>query len=353
MLFLSRAEAGRWAEMGAEVLARRLRPGDFAPDVRANLVPVFHYFVGTRLIAGGHAEQGNAWLAAGALCEAEGQFSNGFLVGFLGRHGGRLEMPAVVFADPAPFVHWCGVPALREARARFLQQAGHTLPAFPRPFRFMDIGCGDGALTVKLLAHLRATGKVGDVAEVVLVDASAAMCELATRTVSTAFPGLQVTPVHSRIEAFSEHVEGRFDLVLASLSYHHLPYEAKLVHLERLRGRLDHFVLFELDANNDTPELGSPDLALSVYQSFGRIIDWVFAHDAPVEVAIDTVDNFLMSEAVSFLTQPRGLRTDYHMLRGQWHELFRAGLGDGFACGTDSVALADDAACLFTMHYGR
>jgi hypothetical protein len=40
-------------------------------------------------------------------------------------------------------------------------------------------------------------------------------------------------------------------------------------------------------------------------------MDFVFSHDAPVEVALACIDLFLMTEAVSLLTQPRGVRSDY------------------------------------------
>ncbi len=97
----------------------------------------------------------------------------------------------------------------------------------------------------------------------------------------------------------------------------------------------------------------SLELALSVYQTYSRAIDWVFSHDAPVELAIAAVDNFLMAEAVSMLTLPRGRRTDYHAIRGQWHDLFRNGFGPEFSCLCDTTTFSDDCVDLFTMHYGR
>jgi hypothetical protein len=140
---------------------------------------------------------------------------------------------------------------------------------------------------------------------------------------------------------------------MSSLAYHHLPFEKKIVHLRAMAPHFDHFVIFELDANNDTPELGSPELACSVYQSYGRIINFVFGHDDPVDVALASVDCFLMTEAVSLLTQPRGARNDYHMLRGQWHEVCARGLGPDFSCGCDSICYTDEYLNLFTLHYGR
>jgi hypothetical protein len=79
----------------------------------------------------------------------------------------------------------------------------------------------------------------------------------------------------------------------------------------------------------------------------------VFAHDAPLETAIPSVDAFLMAEAISFLIHRRGERTDYHMLHTQWHEVFREALGSPFSCHCDSIAYSDEYCSFFTLHYGR
>jgi hypothetical protein len=142
-------------------------------------------------------------------------------------------------------------------------------------------------------------------------------------------------------------------MAISSFAYHHMPYENKLFNLRKLAPWINHFVLFELDSNNDLPELNSPELAPSLYQIYGRVIDWVFSHEAPVELAIAAVDKFLMAEVVSMLTLPRGRRTDYHALRWQWHDLFRHGLGPEFTCLCDTTTFAEDYLDLFTMHYGR
>jgi len=353
MLFLSETEKANWSRLGRDLLANESSPIDVSGDVRANLIPPFHFFMGTLLTANGHAEPGTGWFREGLMREEEGLFSNTFLSSFLERHDGRFVMPNVAFVDPRPFVHFTTVPAIKDSRQRFIEQCGHSLPAFSDGFRIIDIGCGNGALVCALLQHLREVGKIDEVAEILLVDASQAMVDLAAGTVGKVFPQSSVSTVHSKIEEFSNKIDRRFDVALSSLAYHHLPIDQKLAHLEVLRQWCDHFVIFELDANHDTPEMHSPELLLSVYQSYGRVIDFVFAHDAEVEVVLACVDRFLMTEELSLLTQPRGVRTEYHMLRTQWHEALQEGLGREFACLCDSSAYADEHFVLFTMHYGR
>lgn len=217
----------------------------------------------------------------------------------------------------------------------------------------MDIGCGDGALTVRLLKHLLEEGKVPGFSEILLIDPSSAMISMAREKVSAAFPDVLITTDNARIQDFSESIDRHFDIAMSSLAYHHMPIEDKKVHLSRLKPWIDNFLLFEMDANNDTPDLDSPELALSVYQSYGRILDFVFSYDAPVEIVIDCIDSFLMTELVSLLTEPRGMRTEYHMLRSQWMNLFKYVLGDEFTLRSDSTCYADEYCGLFTLHYGR
>ena len=353
MLFLSKQEGERWIACAQEALAGTAEPHDFDQEIRPNLIPAFDYFVGTTLVAKGLGERGQAWCREGVLLEEDGLFSNGFLLNFLKRQNGSLVMPAVAFADPRPFVHFAGVPTMKSARERFLKQCGHSLPRFQHPLRILDIGTGNGALVVQLVQHLQECGKVGEVGEILLVDPSPAMCALAEETVAKEFPRQRIRTVNARIQDLSDKLDARYDVALASLAFHHMPYEDKEVHLSRLEPWIDHFLLFELNANNDLPAMHSPELALSVYQSYGRMMDFVFSHDAPVEVALACIDLFLMTEAVSLLTQPRGIRSDYHLLRWQWKDLLDRKLGPAFACGCDSLCYADEYLDLFTLHYQR
>ena len=353
MLFLSTLEKAQWTEFGRDIAKRGLASADFRGDVRANLLPAFRFYIGALLTATGQDKLGRTWIASGTLSEEDGLFFNAYLTGFLQRHQNCLKMPEQVFADPRPYVHFTTVPIMQKSRACFLRQCGHTLPKIKHPFRLMDIGCGDGSLTVALLNHLKAVGKIGEIGEVLLVDPSPSMLALAKETVGKAIPSACTKTLNHRIEQVAGKLNARCDMALCSLSYHHMPYEQKVIHLKELKPWIDHLVLFELDANHDFSELQSPELAISLYQSYGRMIDFVFSHDAPIKVAQACVDRFLMTEAVSLLTERRGDRNDYHMLRTQWHGLFEQTLAPEFPCLCDSPCYADEYFSLFTIHYGR
>ena len=352
MLFLGKEESKMWSILAGRVLESSGDPGSFSNHIRPGLVPAFHYFIGTLLLSKGLDILGRKWIASGLTAEQGGLFSNAFLSSFLGRNHGKLVVPETIFADPAPYIHFANTPVLLDSRNKFRVHCAHSLPVYEKPVKIMDIGCGHGMVLVELLLELQKSGLIPGVEEILLIDPSDAMLKLARENAIKAFPHAKVTLLHGRIEALSGKIPGNFDIALASLAYHHMPYEDKLFHLKKLRNQVGCFILFELDANNDTPEMHSPELALSVYQSYGAMMDFVFSYDAPIELAISSIDRFLMSEAIYFFTKPRGERTDYHMLRSQWHQVFQDGLGGDFNCLCDSTCFGDENLGFFTMIYG-
>jgi SAM-dependent methyltransferase len=353
MLFLTQTESAQWTELGREIAAKQMAPFDLDGRIRNQLLPCFRCYAGGLLMSKGLEELGRKWFQAGVLEEEAGVFFNGFVNSFLERQRGKFVMPEKPFADPRPFMHFASVPLLKKTRADFVRQACDSLPRFTRPVRVIDIGCGNGALTVSFLRRLQEVGKAPEIGQILLIDPSPAMITLAVKTVGEVFPPSAIRGVNASIQDFSQTLSEHYDVALSTFAYHHIPYETKLLALRKLAPWIDHFVLFELSANDDLPELNSPELGVAVYQFYGRIIDWVFSHDAPVELAIAAVDNFLMAEVVTMLTLPRGQRTDYHALRWQWHDLFRQGLGPEFTCLCDTTTYAEDYLDLFTMHYGR
>jgi len=351
MLFLGTDESKTWRESADRVITNRENPFSVDSLVRPGLIPAFHYFIGTTLLAKRMAPLGRKWIEAGLAGEQGGLFSNAYLLSYLNRHQGELVIPETIFADPAPYIHFAGTPVLANSRERFRDQCAQALPKYSRPLKIMDIGCGHGMLLVDLLLSLRTAGIINAVEEILLIDPSEGMLNLAVENVTKAFPEARVDRLQNRVEALSDQIRGRYDIALSSLAFHHMPYETKLFHLKKLKEHIDRFVLFELDANNDTPEMHSPELALSVYQSYGSLFDFVFAHDGPVELAISGIDRFLMSEAVYFFVEPRGRRSDYHMLRSQWHRVFREGFGPEFDCTCDATCYGDHNLNFFTLIY--
>ena len=353
MLFLGTEERKTWKEFARQTLKNHTAPGGDLSFVRPGLVPAFHFYIGTLLLSSEQNELGEKWINAGINGEPGGLFSNAFLASYLKRNKGQLVNNEVIFEDPAPYLHFNNTPVLADSRVKFLDFCAHGLPKFNEPLRIMDIGCGHGKVLVDLLQKLLKEGLISGIEEIFLIDPSERMLKLASENVTAAFPMARIKTSQSRIQGLTDELHGHYHIALASLSIHHMPYEIKLMTLKKLKEHIDWFILFELDGNNDSPERHTPECALSVYQLYGSVIDFVFSYDAPIELAIASIDRFLMSEAVYFFTVPREKRTDFHMLRSQWHQIFSEGLGSEFTCACDSTCYGDENIAIFTMIYGK
>lgn len=355
MLFLSPEEIRRWRDTAAEVCARRLGPDACAfPGTRLSLRAHFHFYVGGLLGAEGDVEGARRWFVSGEPFEDERLPTNRVLADFLKRYG-KFSAPGVIFADPRAYAPFSVSRPIRKARARFLDCV-HSVPASAdRPFSFLDIGCGDGVLTAAFLARLLARGTVGRFDRVVLLDSSAGMLAKAVPTVAAVLGSDHaIVPLHARVQDAAASLEGGFDLTLSALAYHHMPVEDKRRHLRELGEKTRQMIVFELDANNDRGEQGDPALAVSVYQTYGRLFDFVLTgSDDEARFKQACLDGFTVAETISFFVQPRAERTDFHMLRTEWHELFREAWSGRAACLYDASSYADEFTSLFTLHYGN
>jgi SAM-dependent methyltransferase len=250
-------------------------------------------------------------------------------------------------------MHFTTVPALQEARKHFLNHATASLPKFGRPIRFLDLGCGDGGLTLALLQTLCDRGYATGIDAVLLVDPSAKMLRSARQLLTGVFPKARIDVLEGRAEAVTRQAPPGFDIALSSLAWHHMPYEIKLGLATAVADRADHVLLFEIEGHHDTPERHSPALAVSVYQLYGAAVEMVMTHPAPRVVIEACLDHFLTGELISLMTETRGQRTEYHMLRRQWHALLSEGLGPDFECRADCTCWYDELTEMFMLHYGR
>ncbi len=351
MFFLSKKEIENWENLAQIILQGSCLSQDKIGSIRSELRPHFYYYIGTLLASHGNIEEGKEWLLIGSRNESIP--SNAYLLDFINRHDNKLVIPQVTFSDPRPFICFTNVPAIKDSRNKFVKRSTKSLPAFNQALKIMDIGCGNGMLLVQLLEELKKTDKIERVADILLLDTSEKMLKLAEQNVSHKFPDAKVQVEHKSLQEISCHINQEYDIAMSALAWHHMPFETKLIQAQNLSRVVDHFLLFELEANHDSPEQFSPELAVSMYQAFGGGIALVLAQDVPKEVAQTSIDYFLMTEAVSLLTQSRKKRADHHMLRKQWHKLFSAGLGSDFKCLCDSTCYSDEYFEFYTLHYGR
>lgn len=350
MYYLASDEQILWKKLAEEAIEGKLTPRSSLRGIRTALRAHFHFYVGGLLAGVGDHQKSWDWFREGAL--EEGGIFNAIMVAYLERHDGRFQMPDMIFADPRPYEHFTTVPAVVDMRERFIRFAASSLPVFSAPVTILDVGCGDGSLLILLLKRLITAGRIREVGRAILVDSSAAMLDRAAEKLKEAFPDLTADKLHGRIQEQAANLPVGIDVALMSLAYHHMPWDDKAVHLRELAGRVDNVLLMEMDGDNDTPHLGSPELAVSVYQSYGPLIDCIFAHDAPIAVSQGCVDNFVMAEVISFLTQPRGKRNDYHIRRDQWTQIFSENLTGHHRRGETTV-LTSEGSEFFACHWGK
>jgi SAM-dependent methyltransferase len=352
VLTLRPTDAAIWAELLPEVLSGRIRPADESESwLASEQVGAFRFFAGTALAARADA-RAPAWLGAGAAVDGPELRASDYLAGLLLRCG-QLAPPPCASFDPRAYAHFSALPAMRACRAEFVSFAVDSLPSAPGSLRVLDVGCGDGGMLAELLPALLAAGRWDEVSAITLLDPSPAMLSSAKARIAAAWPGARVDGREARLEDAAGALEGPFDLVVGSLSLHHMPAEVKRRTLAALAPSMDHLLLLELDADHDAPEVGSPRLAASVHQTYGWMLAQVLGPGTPDPVARESADRFVAPGLVSLLTRPRGARSEYHMPRGAWMDLLAGALGPDIRPLGARTALATPHADLFALHLGR
>lgn len=352
MLTLESRDVETWNQLLPEAVSGRSGPaGPVERQIPAEQVGAFRFFVGTSL-AGSADPRADAWLDAGAAADGADLRASAYVAGLL--HGsGHLEAPRGAFDDPRAYVHFATLPAMRVCRGEFVSFAVDSLPAESGSLRVLDVGCGDGGLLAELLPALLDAGRWDEVSAITLLDPSPAMVSAAKSRLASAWPAARVESRVARLEHVASTLPGPYDLVLGSLSLHHMPAEVKHRTLAALAPSIEHLLLLELDADHDSPELGSPRLAASVHQTYGWMLAQILGPNPPDAVARESADRFVAPELVSLLTQPRGARSEYHMRRDRWLSLLSGAMGpDIRPLGTRTV-LATPHADLFALHLGR
>ncbi len=101
---------------------------------------------------------------------------------------------------------------------------------FPKPFSFLDLGCGDAAFTAKVLKKVRINAYVG-------VDLSENALKIAEENLAALECPKKF--LVSDLKDVFRSLEGAWDFVWIGLSLHHLPYEEKECFLVECRKRAD------------------------------------------------------------------------------------------------------------------
>jgi SAM-dependent methyltransferase len=184
------------------------------------------------LLAVGRADHSGATaIAAQAARAAPGALLPAALATFLGS-GPRAD----TYAEPDGFERFIDGGGNR-ALYRETIAALRGVVAATRPTSLLDLGCGDGRVTVGVVAAAMKS--------VTLVEPSAALLRIAMR----ALRGYPVWPNQTTAEAFlaSRPAGDQWDLVQATFAMHALPPQGRTGVLRELAHRAGHLALVEFD----------------------------------------------------------------------------------------------------------
>ncbi len=352
MFYLLESEKGYWKNLAQSLVSNSVLPPFDDSNIRRNLIAAFHFYIGTFFLSMERKEPAKEWLKHGAKLETQASLCT-YLLDYLDNKGREQSKPATAFEEPDPFVQVSNARILRTAKSRFVSHVADTLSVFKKPVRIMDIGCGDGSLTGQIIENLRFNKKISTVSELLLIEPSQKMLERAEERLKR-LPGLiSIKPCNERIQKMAPYIKDHYDIVICAISYHHMPYEEKCIHLQELAPFMSNILFLEMDAEHDKPEMNSPELALSVYLSYGRFIEDAISSPFVGAETYEAIDGFLLTEILSTLTEPRGVRTEYHMPKNRWIELLKFSLGPEFSLGCDTFCYSDDHLGFFTLHYGK
>lgn len=355
MQFLSTKESGQWKILLDTIIREQKDPDEGFEYI--NLIHhgrrcAFCFAAGVRLAESGYLKEAFSWLTAGAAFECIDNTMCGYVKSYITRKGG-LVASSQPFGDPTAYLPFTEVRPLKSAKEVFISEMIRSLPDFNHEVKILDIGCGDGSLTGQILASLLRRGLVSGISELNLVEPSSPMLSRAVSDISEQFPGMKINSHKVLIQDVSTRLSQDTDIVIASLSCHHMPYLDKEILFHQIGEKTRHLLVFEIDADHDLPEKDSPELLVSIYQSYGRLITVLLNHPSLPGAGERCADYFLMAEVISLLTEERGIRRDYHMVKEQWNVLLAKSLGPEFTLKCDTTCYADPWMRLFFLHYGK
>lgn len=168
--------------------------------------------------------------------------------------------PGEVFANTADFD--TGIRQLLPRYEEMLDAIALCLPSNAQ--RVLELGCGTGELSIKVLRRCPAT-------QVVAVDYSPRMLEFAKSKLEAAGYAQQWTGVEGDFGEWANHqlsIEDGFDACVSSLAIHHLTHEMKLKLFSRIRESLNPGGVFW----NADPVLPESPVLSDAYKSIRE--DW-------------------------------------------------------------------------------
>jgi hypothetical protein len=193
----------------------------------------------------------------------------------------------------------------------------------------LDIGTGNGILISKVINRILEEHRI-DKINLILLDPSEDMLSVSEKhcqgNIKTK---LNISKICCKSQDMTEDAVKIIHTYLplwfthCSLSIHHMPCEAKIEFLKKMKKLSQHFIIGDVNWNHDVPEKKSPELIYSVYKSYGFVFQNVMDGDLTEDDIEGAIDNFLLSEAINIIKNDKESRIDYHTTIDEWVKIAR------------------------------
>jgi SAM-dependent methyltransferase len=190
---------------------------------------------------------------------------------------------------------------------------------------FVDIGCGNGMLTSKIIdVLLQYAGN--QKFNVVIIDKNQAMLDLAEKRIKGSV-NLNIKTICSRLEDIDLDVLNLYlknSILNLSSIFHEVKTKDKELFLDKYRKYFDTIIISELASDHDIVQNSSLKLSKSVYDFYsGLLYDTYFLSDiTPKEAKIYSL-YYLIPVALGILSNAYGDRVNYHLSKDKWLSIIR------------------------------
>lgn len=254
------------------------------------------------------------------------------LAGYLASHLDDSNHASIraIFDDPAVYEAVTSLPHFSAMRTAFADITSRFIRGTYKKAQhvyLLDIGVGDGKQLSDTIRRLPSEMFL----HTAILDPSKKLLSIASQGIKNARGGanIDVKTIAAGIENISTDqllsIFGRpFDILIASNSIHHIPYEGKLAVLAMLGSLAAYFFLHEIDADHDRPERGDRALVYSVWSLYNETLRITMDSDLPPEIKDMALKCFFGPEARNILMKPRCERGDYHTPAKIWQDLVAA-----------------------------
>lgn len=244
---------------------------------------------------------------------------------------GKFAREETVFKNVSPYDAFVKTNYYKKHEKVILEQVENFARRNPPPdnryVSILDVGCGNGILTAKIVDKVVELYDLENI-NLILLDPFENMLSAAVKNCKSRIgTDLSITTICANIQDVNQEIIQEIIknkpiwFTNACLSIHHMPYEDKIDVLKLFSLFSDHSILVDTNWNNDITEKDSPELIRSVVEGYGFLFKEIMESTITDEEKEACINQFLLAEAINILSEERQNRIDYHTTIDKWEEI--------------------------------